>query len=400
MQLHIVFYLSVTRRQQAPELRARGGGELSLAEEGGGELAVSLALDASGDAGFDAAAYMGALQARRFGRWMLWSPRMASTHDLVTQNFAKLPVGVVCATDVQFKGRVDVTEDLKLLHALWGRSKNVWESPPGCLMFSFTSQMNDARKLPLMQYVVCLAMTEAIKDLCCAKGLPELDVRIKWPNDLYLKGLKVGGILCTSSYEPKVYNICTGIGLNVDNEKPTTCLNAALQELKANSPRLKREDILASFFNKFEVLFDIFSNQGFQALEEQYYNSWLHSGQRVVVQDAHEGQSVNSVVTIKGLTPSGYLYAVGEDGKSYELHPDGNRIGEEKDRCIRLPVQIQCHRRDLAGHEENMSPGLETEARDLAEPELAWTNKSGANHVKEPQEKGSVSEDSPRLFCN
>uniref|UniRef100_A0A453NFK7 Uncharacterized protein n=1 Tax=Aegilops tauschii subsp. strangulata TaxID=200361 RepID=A0A453NFK7_AEGTS len=70
-----------------------------------------------------------------------------------------------------------------------------------------------------------------------------------------------------------------------------------------------------------------------------------------------------------------------------------------------------------------MSPGLETEARDLAEPELAWTNKSGANHVKEPQEKGSVSElawtnksganhvkepqekgsvseDSPRLFCN
>ena len=42
------------------------------------------------------------------------------------------------------------------------------------------------------------------------QGLPELDVRIKWPNDLYLKGLKVGGILCTSSYEPKVYNICTG----------------------------------------------------------------------------------------------------------------------------------------------------------------------------------------------
>lgn len=67
----------------------RGGSlgkiDLSLAEEGGGELAVSLALDAGGDAGFDAGAYMGALRARRFGSWMLWSPRMASTHDLVTQ---------------------------------------------------------------------------------------------------------------------------------------------------------------------------------------------------------------------------------------------------------------------------------------------------------------------------
>lgn len=298
------------KSSQDQQLLASAASELSLEDLGGGELAVSLAPGGGGGEGFDAAAYMDALQARRFGRWLLWSPRMASTHDLVTQNFAKLPVGVVCVTDVQFKGR--------------GRSKNVWESPPGCLMFSFTSQMNDVRKLPLVQYVVCLAMTEAIKDLSCAKGLPELDVRIKWPNDLYLKGLKVGGILCTSSYEPKVYNICTGIGLNVDNEKPTTCLNAALQELEANSSRLKREDILASFFNKFEVLFEIFANQGFQALEERYYNAWLHSGQRVVVQDAHDGQSVNSVVTIQGLTPSGYLYAIGEDGKSYELHPDGN----------------------------------------------------------------------------
>jgi len=50
-----------------------------------------------------------------------------------------------------------------------GRSKNVWESPPGCLMFSFTSQMLDAQKLPLMQYVVCLSITEAIKELCRAK---------------------------------------------------------------------------------------------------------------------------------------------------------------------------------------------------------------------------------------
>ncbi|CAN6271539.1 unnamed protein product [Urochloa humidicola] len=296
------------RSPEDRELLASAAGSVSLGEgDSAGEFAVVLSYEG---AGFDAASYMGALRAERFGRWMLWSPRIGSTQDLIAQNFAKLPVGVVCVADVQFKGR--------------GRSKNVWESPAGCLMFSFTSQMQDARKLPLMQYVVCLSMTEAIKELCRARGLPELDVRIKWPNDLYLKGLKVGGILCTSSYEPKVYNICTGIGLNVDNEKPTTCLNAALQEANVISPRLKREDILAHFFNKFENLFEIFSNQGFQALEEQYYNSWLHSGQRVVVQDAHEGQSVSSVVTIQGLTTTGYLYAIGEDGKSYELHPDGN----------------------------------------------------------------------------
>lgn len=47
-----------------------------------------------------------------------------------------------------------------------GRSKNVWESPKGCLLFSFTIQMEDGRVVPLVQYVVCLAVTEAVNDVC------------------------------------------------------------------------------------------------------------------------------------------------------------------------------------------------------------------------------------------
>lgn len=47
-----------------------------------------------------------------------------------------------------------------------GRSKNVWESPMGCLLFSFTIQMEDGRIVPHVQYVVSLAMTAAINDVC------------------------------------------------------------------------------------------------------------------------------------------------------------------------------------------------------------------------------------------
>lgn len=42
------------------------------------------------------------------------------------------------------------------------------------------------------------------------QGVPYLDVRIKWPNDLYLDGLKVGGILCTSTYNSKKFNVSVG----------------------------------------------------------------------------------------------------------------------------------------------------------------------------------------------
>ena len=47
-----------------------------------------------------------------------------------------------------------------------GRTKNVWESPKGGLLFSFTLQMEDGRVVPLVQYVVSLAVTEALKEIC------------------------------------------------------------------------------------------------------------------------------------------------------------------------------------------------------------------------------------------
>jgi biotin--protein ligase len=101
-------------------------------------------------------------------------------------------------------------ETLCVIDEYAGRTKNVWESPKGCLMYSFTLEMEDGRVVPLIQYVVSLAVTEAVKDVCDKKGLPYIDVKIKWPNDLYVNGLKVGGILCTSTYRSKKFNVSVG----------------------------------------------------------------------------------------------------------------------------------------------------------------------------------------------
>lgn len=284
---------------------------LSEGENEAAKVFLQSEMDSTNQLSFQPQLYMKALSTTNFGRFLIWSQRLPSTHDLVSQNFCEIPVGSVCVADIQFKGR--------------GRAKNIWESPEGCLLFSFTLQMDDGRKLPLLQYVVCLAVTEAVKEVCKDNGLPELDVRIKWPNDLYLNGLKVGGILCTSTYRSKMFDVCVGIGLNIDNEKPTICLNAVLQEISTIPHRLTREDILASFFNKFEELFRVFLNKGFHDLEELYYKTWLHSGQKVVIEEKHDEQTAAEIsVTIQGLTSSGYLLATDEDNKSYELHPDGN----------------------------------------------------------------------------
>lgn len=56
--------------------------------------------------------------------------------------------------------------------------------------------------------------------------------------------------------------VVAGIGLNVDNEKPTTCLNGFLRQLSIVAYKFKREDILAAFFNKFEQFNNLFVDQG------------------------------------------------------------------------------------------------------------------------------------------
>ncbi|KAF7816897.1 biotin--protein ligase 2 [Senna tora] len=286
---------------------------LKLPDDGETSISLQSELDnkAFKEGSFGIDSFMNSLTTDKFGRFLIWSPRLSSTHDVVSHNFCELPIGTVCVADVQTKGR--------------GRSKNVWESPLGCLLFSFTLQMEDGRVVPLVQYVVSLAITEAVKDICDSNGLPSVDVKIKWPNDLYLNGLKVGGILCTSTYKSKKFNVSAGIGLNVNNEKPTTCLDTGLRGLSVEAYQFQREDILAAFFNKFEKFYNLFVNEGFQTLEQLYYKTWLHSGQRVIVQEKkNEDKVIEHVVTIQGLTSTGYLLAVGDDNQMYELHPDGN----------------------------------------------------------------------------
>jgi biotin--protein ligase len=70
--------------------------------------------------------------------------------------------------------------------------------------------------------------------------------------------------------------LLAGVGLNVDNGQPTTCLNAVLKGMAPESNLLKREEILGAFFHKFEKFFDLFMDQGFKSLEELYYRTWLH----------------------------------------------------------------------------------------------------------------------------
>ena len=147
-----------------------------------------------------------------------------------------------------------------------------------------------------------------------------------------------------------------GVGINLDNDAPTTCVNAIIgaawdailaesEAQKASKsgerragnaadaenkrvtqtrkqPRdVSRERLAAGFMNRFEALCGLLNaSGGFDLLEAAYLRQWLHTDQKVVLE---EGE-IKTEVTVRGLTKSGYLLADDASGARFELHPDGN----------------------------------------------------------------------------
>ena len=80
-----------------------------------------------------------------------------------------------------------------------GRSSNAWLSPMGSAAFSLQMHIpldsNMGRSLSMIQHLVMVAVVSAIKK----QGYEELNIGIKWPNDLYAdSSIKIGGILVNS----------------------------------------------------------------------------------------------------------------------------------------------------------------------------------------------------------
>jgi len=127
--------------------------------------------------------------------------RLASTNDEALRLAeAGAPAGVVVSAGEQTRGR--------------GRHGRTWASPPGNLYASVLlrpdCQMAVAAQLSL---VAGLALGEALVGL----GPPDLDLQLKWPNDVLIGGAKVAGLLLEGAARPdgRAAWVIVGSGVNV-----------------------------------------------------------------------------------------------------------------------------------------------------------------------------------------
>ena len=251
--------------------------------------------------------YQSNLNTKDLGRNMIHCNVITSTFDLLQGKFLKS--GLVVIADQQTSGK--------------GRSANKWLSPKGCAMFSLQLELSlkcgIGKHMPLLQHLVSLAVVDSINSM--GNGYENLDLRLKWPNDIYAgQHCKIGGVVVFTSIIGSSIHVNVGCGVNLSNDEPTKSIN---QMAKQNDlPPISRESFLSQVFNKLEYYLDTIggNSEGEKDIFNLYHKYWLHGNQSVKLRSEDGTIRQGRVIS---LDSDGFLL-VEVDGHKLQVHPDGN----------------------------------------------------------------------------
>lgn len=196
-----------------------------------------------------------------------------------TNNYAKQIAnngcrhGTVVVADKQTAGR--------------GRVGRIWQSNNSeGLWFSVVLRPElEPEKIQIITLAASVAVVEAIRE---TQGIV---CGIKWPNDIIIKGSKLGGILTELSAEPGHVNyVILGIGINVNQGAEVfddEIRNKATSlRLHTNEP-VSRVKLLGSILTKLEEIYNLIITQKFKQITDRWREHSVTIGKevRITVRD-------------------------------------------------------------------------------------------------------------------
>ena len=204
---------------------------------------------------------------------------LASTMDQAMQlGMAGAASGSIVLAESQIKGR--------------GRLGRSWFSPKykGIYLSLILRPKILPNACPILTLMSAVSICEAIKEII------DLEVQIKWPNDLLIHNKKVAGILTEMNAEvDKVNFVVIGIGLNVNNEKKSLIPQATSLKQEQGA-EINRLVLLQEILRKLEDNYFLLKDRGPEEIIHKWRNFALTLGTRVKVdyQNKHiQGQAID-----------------------------------------------------------------------------------------------------------
>lgn len=258
------------------------------------------------------------LQTQWLGSVLVYMSQVDSTQNVMKNLLTHFPdkYGWVATTDHQSNGR--------------GRRGTSWTSPLGSVALTLALQVNakDLNQLVFLQYIAALAICEV------ALTSPQWrkDVSIKWPNDIYSGEYKIAGVLCEATVSAdRNFNVFVGVGVNVCNKSPTTCLLDETQVTDESISFTAREAFIGQFVTAFERSYDEYRAHGFQVrLEKRYLQLWMHTEQEVHIDSADGPKAV-----VQGLAPNGWVRVLRLDWNAIQDLPPETTSLDVKQKVVK-----------------------------------------------------------------
>ncbi|MBD9662325.1 bifunctional biotin--[acetyl-CoA-carboxylase] ligase/biotin operon repressor BirA [Pantoea sp. PNT03] len=173
-------------------------------------------------------------------------PVIDSTNQYLLDRMDQLPSGYACIAEYQQAGR--------------GRRGRKWFSPFGSNLYMSMYWRLDQGPAAAMglSLVIGIIMAEVIQSL----GAP--DVRVKWPNDLYLNDRKLAGILVELTGKTgDAAQIVIGAGVNLlMRSEGTAEINQDWINLQEAGVDIDRNELAAKLINSLREALPIFERDG------------------------------------------------------------------------------------------------------------------------------------------
>lgn len=162
-----------------------------------------------------------------------------------------------------------------------GRGSNQWWARDGALTFSLRLEPSEFSVTHERWPLVSLASAIAVADIL-ANFAKKQRVGLKWPNDVFLNGRKICGILVEPP-KGSTTELVIGVGINVSNS-----LNEAPEDVRAIATSIFDEtdtdfspsDVLLSFLQRFEVLIRELGSLSLN-LKDRWQQQCILTGQQI-----------------------------------------------------------------------------------------------------------------------
>lgn len=185
-----------------------------------------------------------------------------------------------------------------------GRMGRSWASPEGGAYVSVVLRPPVAlAEVGSLALVVGLGIAQGLEGL-------GLEPRLKWPNDVWLSGGKVAGVLLEMTAESdRVDWVVAGFGLNVVRRDAAPLTAAFVRDADAS---ISVAAAAAAALDGIAEAYGVWLDAGFAALAQEYNARDLLAGRRVVVSDATGTVRVQGVA--RGVDHEGRLLVEGRAG--------------------------------------------------------------------------------------